>query len=262
MGGLDNLLELLHETGHAVHIAAIRTRPAFTDWPDSDIFTEGIADLASLELYEPRWQQRYIGASVPLADSIVAKYAGIAMDVAWALFEIRMHRAPDRDPNQVWTEICSEYFRIRPHPDLAWWAVRGQLIDAPGYMMNYAAGAILVADLRARARELYGDSVDAGATWYARVSESLFRFGLERNSRDVIEAFLGRMVSPQALLDDMKRAMPAASAARSWGPLSADGSRAGSPRATASRSRSSARERSASGRRTRRARIRREARSS
>ena len=44
-GGLDNLNELLHETGHAVHIAAIHTRPAFADWPDSDPLT--VENLAS-----------------------------------------------------------------------------------------------------------------------------------------------------------------------------------------------------------------------
>jgi len=207
MGGLDNLLELLHETGHAVHIAAIRTRPAYTDWPDSDIFTEGIADIATLEMYEPAWQQRYLGASVSLQDAITAKYAAIVMDIAWALFEVRMHRAPERDPNEVWSEICEKYFRIRRHPELAWWAVRGQLIDSPGYMMNYAAGAILNADLRARARALYGPYTEGDPQWYGRISESLYRFGLERTSKQVIEDFLGRPVSEQALLDDMSRAV-------------------------------------------------------
>ncbi len=207
MGGLGNLLELLHETGHAVHIAAIRTRPAFADWPDSDIFTEGVADIVALEMYEPEWQRRYIGTSVAIEDAIAAKYAAIAMDIAWALFEVRIHRAPERDPNEVWGEICQQYFRIEPHPDLAWWAVRGQLIDAPGYMMNYAAGAILVADLRARARELYGSEIDGDPNWYGRISERLYRFGLEKGSKEVVEAFLGRPVSPQALLDDMARAV-------------------------------------------------------
>jgi hypothetical protein len=207
MGGLDNLLELLHETGHAIHIAAIRTRPAFMDWPDSDIFTEGIADIATLEMYEPVWQQRYLGASVPIGDAIAAKYAAIAMDIAWALFEVRMHRAPERDPNEVWGEICQKYFRIKPHPDLAWWAVRGQLINSPGYMMNYAAGAILNADLRARAQALYGPYSEGDPVWYGRISESLYRYGLEKTSKEVIEAFLGRPVSPQALLDDLSRAV-------------------------------------------------------
>jgi hypothetical protein len=209
VGGLDNLLELLHETGHAVHIAAIRTRPAFADWPDSDIFTEGVADIATHEMYEPAWQQRYLGASVSVEENIAAKYAGvypsIVMDIAWALFEVRMHRESQQNPNQVWTEITQKYLRIEPHPDLAWWAVRGQLVDSPGYMMNYAAGAILNADLRARARELYGSYTEGDPGWYQRISASLYRFGLERASKDVIEDFLGRPVSPQALLDDMGR---------------------------------------------------------
>ncbi|HZN96104.1 MAG TPA: hypothetical protein VFB61_00060, partial [Gemmatimonadales bacterium] len=87
-GGLDNLNELLHETGHAVHIAAIRTRPAFADWPDSDPFTEAVADFMALEVYEPSWQQRWLGNSVPLAVGLHARYAGIVLDVAWALFEL------------------------------------------------------------------------------------------------------------------------------------------------------------------------------
>jgi hypothetical protein len=206
IGGLDNLLELLHETGHAVHIAAIRTRPAFTDWPDSDIFTEALAELAALEIYSPEWQRHYLGRSVPAETAIAAKYAGIVMDIAWALFELRLHREPQRDPNELWTEITGTYLRIEAHPELAWWAVRGQLVDSPGYMMNYAAGAILAADLRARLRELHGSAAEEDPGWYARVAQALYRFGLEKPSRQVIEEFLGRPLSPQALLDDMARA--------------------------------------------------------
>jgi oligoendopeptidase F len=209
VGSVDNLNELLHESGHAVHIAAIRTRPAFMEWPDSDLFTEAIADIAALEMFEPEWQRRYLGTEVPLADSIRAKYSGIVMDTAWALFEIRMHRTPDADPNRVWTEITGRYFHIRPHPELSWWALRGQLINLPGYMLNYAIGAILVADLRARVKELHGPYAEGDRSWYAFMSERLYRFGLERPSRRVIEDFLGRPISPRALLDDMARARPA-----------------------------------------------------
>ncbi len=205
IGSVDNLNELLHESGHAVHIAAIRTRPAFMDWPDSDLFTEAIADVAALEMFEPEWQRNYLGAALPPADSIRAKYSGIVMDTAWALFEIRMHRTPEADPNAVWTGITRRYFRIRPHPELSWWAVRGQLIDLPGYMLNYAVGAILIADLRARAKELHGPYAEGDPAWYSFMSERLYRFGLERPSRRVIEDFLGRPISPRALLDDMAR---------------------------------------------------------
>jgi oligoendopeptidase F len=206
VGGVDSLSELLHESGHAVHLTAIRTRPAFMDWPDSDVLTEAIADVPALEMFEPEWQGKYLGAFVPIADAIRAKYAGVVMDTAWALFEIRMHRKPGADPNQVWTEITQRYFRIRPHPELSWWALRGQLISAPGYMVTYAMAAILAADLRARVKQLHGPYAEGDPTWYAWMSERLYRYGLERPSRQVVEDFLSRPISPRALIDDLARA--------------------------------------------------------
>jgi hypothetical protein len=204
-GGLDNLAELLHETGHAIHIAAIRTRPAFTDWPDSDPFTEAAADFIALDVAEPAWQQRWLGDSVPLADGLRARYGGIVLDVAWSLFELRMLRRPSADPNEVWTRLTSEYLRMRPHPELSWWAMRGQLVDAPGYMMNYAVGAMLIAALRARTVERHGAWITGDPSWYPWVSSTLFRYGLERPTRDVVEEFLGGPVMPAALLKDMGR---------------------------------------------------------
>ena len=204
-GGLDNLNELLHETGHAVHISAIRSRPAFSDWPDSDPFTEAVADFIALDVYEPAWQQHWLGDSVPLADGLRSRYGGIVLDVAWALFEMRMQREPGADPNQVWTTLTHDYLRIRPHPGLSWWAMRGQLVNAPGYMMNYAAGSILIAAIRARARTVHGPFVTGDSTWYSWVAPRLYRFGLERPTREVIEEFLGGPVSPEPLLDDMLR---------------------------------------------------------
>jgi hypothetical protein len=204
-GGLDNLNELLHESGHAIHIAAIRTRPAFADWPDSDPFTEAVADFVALEVYEPTWQQHWLGDSVSVADGLRSRYGGIVLDVAWSLFELQMQRDTAADPNQVWTGLTRDYLRIRPHPELSWWAMRGQLIDAPGYMMNYAAGAILIAAIRARTRELHGSLVRGDSTWYPWMAPRLYRFGLERPTREIIEEFLGGPVSPTAILQDMRR---------------------------------------------------------
>jgi hypothetical protein len=204
-GGLDNLNELLHETGHAIHLAAIRTRPAFRDWPDSDPFTEAVADVVALDVYEPVWQQRWLGDSVPLADGLRGRYGGIVLDMTWALFERRMLRQPSADPNQVWTELTQDYLRIRPHPELSWWAMRGQLVDAPGYMMNYAVGALLIAAIRDRIREQHGPFAGGDSTWYGWVAPRLYRFGLERRTRDVVEEFLGGPVSPAAILRDLAR---------------------------------------------------------
>jgi hypothetical protein len=204
-GGLDNLNELLHETGHAIHIAAVRTRPAFADWPDSDPFTEGLADAIALDVYEPAWQQRWLGDTASTADALRGRYAGIVLDVAWALFEIRTQRDPSADPSEVWSSLAHEYLRIRPHPELPWWAMRGQLIDLPGYMLNYAAGSIIVAAIREQIRSQHGPFVTGDPAWYGWVAPRLFRYGLERPSREVIEEFLGGPLRPDAILRDMAR---------------------------------------------------------
>ena len=205
IGGFDNLNELLHETGHAVHVAAIRQRPAFNDWPDSDVFTEGVADLATLEMFEPGWQATFLGESVGLEEPIRAKYAGIVFDFAWALFEIQVHRPGAPPANQVWTEITRRYLKIRPHPEYSWWAARGQLINSPGYLSTYALGAFAVADLRRTAAARFGSPTAGNARWYRGVSDALFRFGLARPARQVMEDFLGRAPSPVALLADLER---------------------------------------------------------
>jgi hypothetical protein len=209
-GGLDNLNELLHETGHAIHLAAIRTRPAFTDWPDADPFTEAVAEFIALEVYEPAWQQRWVGDSVPLADGLRGRYGGILLDMTWALFELRMLRDPSADPNHVWAGLTQDYLHIRAHPELAWWAMRGQLVDEPGYMMNYAAGAIVIAAIRERARSRHGEFTRGDPGWYAWVAPRLYRYGLERPTREVVEEFLGGPVSPAAILADLRRMRQAA----------------------------------------------------
>jgi len=205
IGGLDNLAELLHEVGHAVHIAALRTRGAYLDWPDSDTFTEAIADLAALELYEPEWQQHYLGMVAPLPASIRSKYAGIVLDVAWALFEIRVHRTTDMSPNQIWTEITREYLRIRPHPEWSWWAMRGQLVGNPGYMLNYALGAIVIADIRNQVTARLGRFSTGNRDWYGWIGPLLYRFGRELPAKDVVDQFLGRRVTVEPLLRDLRR---------------------------------------------------------
>lgn len=208
VGGFDNLSQQLHEMGHAIHIAGIRTRPAFADWPDADLFTEAIADLADNEATEGRWQRHYLGDSASTADNQHAKYFGLAMNACWALFEDRMQRDTTLDPNLVWAELTSRYLKVVPHPELSWWGMRGQLIDAPSYLMNYALGAFITADLRARIRALHGDFTLGDSTWYGFVRDRIYRFGLEHSSLRVMEDFLGRPLSPDPLLADVGRGSP------------------------------------------------------
>jgi hypothetical protein len=201
-GGLGNLYELMHEMGHAAHIAAIRGRPAFADWPDSDVLTEALADVLGVTAYEPAWQRRYLGAAGEPDDLLRSRLSATMLDVAWALLEMRAHRDPAADPSAIWAELTSRYLGIVPHPELAWWAMRGQLIDAPGYMTNYALGAILTEALRDRVKELRGNDAFASPTpeLYVWLSDRLYCFGLARPSRDVVADFLGGRVSPEPLV--------------------------------------------------------------
>jgi hypothetical protein len=209
-GGLFVLNELVHENGHVVNITAIRNRPAFVDWP-SDLFAEAFADVPAWSTYEPTWQRRYLGHEAPEQFSLRALYSVVMLDVAWSLFELRMFRAPTNDPNALWTDITSRYLHIVPHPELSWWAVRVQLADLPGYMVNYGFGAILTAEMRKHIAETLGAFDTGDPRWYAWLSEHLLRYGSERDTRILMQDFLGRPVSPQALLEQLHRLKPLSS---------------------------------------------------
>jgi hypothetical protein len=204
-GGLGELSELIHESGHAVHVAAIDTRPAYRDWPDSDAFTEALAELIGLDTAEPAWQRHWLGAAVPEGESIRSRYADVMLDICWALLEIRVHR-PDAPPaSLIWADLTSTDLGIEPHPEWPWWAMRGQLFQEPGYMVNYALAAIIAADLRAAIRAERGDWSTGDPGWYAWVSERLFRFGASKSSGDVLREVLGRGPSADALIRELSR---------------------------------------------------------
>ncbi len=206
-GGLSNMNELVHEEGHAVHFVAVRARPAFT-YPDSLLFIEAFADVPSWSVYEAAWQQKYLGASASEFNSLRNLYGGVMLDVAWALFEIRMLRNPAADPNALWTDITSRYLHIVPHPEYSWWAVRVQLVDSPGYMVNYGLGAVITAEIRVRIQQSLGPFATGDPRWYPWISQHLLRAGGEFETAELLRQFLGRAVSPQALIDDMRRLAP------------------------------------------------------
>ena len=206
-GGLFVLNELVHENGHVVNLTAIRNRPAFVDWP-GDLFVEAFADVPSWSAYEPAWQRRYLGRETSEQTSLRALYSVVVLDVAWSLFELRMLRNPGTDPNALWSEITNHYLHIVPHPELSWWVLREQLVDMPGYMVNYGLGAVLTAEMRQHIREVLGPFDTGDPRWYGWLQEHLLRYGSERDTPTLMQDFLGRPVSPQALLSQIHRLAP------------------------------------------------------
>ncbi len=204
-GSLSALNELVHENGHAAHISAIRYGSPTVDWPADDVFTESFADVASWSTYEPSWQRRYLGVAAGERASLRALFNDVILDVAWALFEQRMLAAPKSDPNRVWTDITSQYLGVVPHPEISWWAIRGQLVNQPGYMFTYGYGAMMTAELRERTRQLIGDCDTGNPRWYPLLSKTLLRFGKTRDAAKLVRKFLRHRVSPDALLRQFAR---------------------------------------------------------
>jgi hypothetical protein len=203
-GGLGPLNEFVHENGHIAHMMALRTRPAFMDLGDP-VFYEAFADVPSWSTYEPAWQKKYLGKQASESASLRGLYSGVMLDVAWALFDARMLREPTRDPNVVWTQITSKYLNVAPHPELSWWAVRVQLVDKPGYMVNYGLGAVITAHIRERIEGELG-AFDAGEPrWFEWLSRNLLGSGYEKETALLLTEFLGGPVSVEPLLTQLHR---------------------------------------------------------
>ena len=188
-GGLTELEELVHETGHAVHIAGIRTRPAFADWPDADAYTEALADVVALDLWRARLAAalaagRRGGARGPRRSAAATRTwrstppgrcsrSGMQRDPA-RLPERRL----DRDHRRTWLGIA-------PHPEWSWWA-----IARPAGAGPWRACPTTRSGRSSRRRSAtpstrhgaMGRSGDPG--WYPWIREHLLRFGASIPSRE------------------------------------------------------------------------------
>ena len=81
--------------------------------------------------------------------------------------------------------------------------MRGQLVDSPGYLLNYALGAFLVTELRARITARRGPQAWRDPRLYAWLAESLYHDGMAVPSRTLLERFLGHHPSPGPLLAEL-----------------------------------------------------------
>jgi Zn-dependent M32 family carboxypeptidase len=79
---------------------------------------------------------------------------------------------------------------------------------ANGYMVNYGLGSVLTADIRQRMRDALGPFETGNMQWYSWTSERLLRFGEDLDTSVPLKQFLGRAVSPQSLINQIRRIAP------------------------------------------------------
>jgi hypothetical protein len=72
-------------------------------------------------------------------------------------------------------------------------------------MVNYGFGAILTAEMRKHISEALGAFDTGDSRWYGWLSDHLLHYGSERDTRTLMQDFLGRLVSPEALLEQIHR---------------------------------------------------------
>jgi len=65
---------------------------------------------------------------------------------------------------------------------------------------------MLTAEMRARASDVIGPFDAGNASWYPWLSERLLRYGSERDTKSLMQSLLGRAPSPDALIDQVRRA--------------------------------------------------------
>ena len=182
--GLGELSELIHETGHAIHVAGIRTRPAFADWPDSDALTEAIADLVAFDVAEPAWQRRWLpGASRGPGDPVAsaASTPRSSSTPPGPCSSCGCWPTPSGDANEVWTELTVHLAGHRPasrvvlvgdaRPAGPGAGLHGRTTPpAPSWRPRSGP----------RSATARGDWIDGDPGWYPWVRDRIYRFGRER----------------------------------------------------------------------------------
>ena len=83
--------------------------------------------------------------------------------------------------------------------------MRVQLVDVPGYMVNYGLGCVITADLRLRIAQELGPFETGEPRWFAWLGQHLLASGEEHSTAQLLREFLGRPVSPDALLGQLRR---------------------------------------------------------
>jgi Zn-dependent M32 family carboxypeptidase len=72
-------------------------------------------------------------------------------------------------------------------------------------MVNYGLGSVLTAEMRKATEKAIGPFDAGNPKWYEWSSENLLRYGSEKSAKTLMQELLGRPLSPDALLEEIRR---------------------------------------------------------
>ena len=116
-----------------------------------------------------------------------------------------MLREPTRDPNAGVDRDHEQVSEREAAPRAVVVAGARAARRSPGYMVNYGLGAVVTADMRQRIAEQLGPFETGNERWFRWLSQHLLSSGQTHETAELLRGFLGRPVSPQALLTEIGR---------------------------------------------------------
>ncbi|ADO70007.1 conserved uncharacterized protein [Stigmatella aurantiaca DW4/3-1] len=167
-GGMDALGDLLHECGHAQHLAHIaETLPVELRRLGDASVTEGFAALTERLLLSSEWLKRYLQLPTPVAKDAVRLAAFQALAVlrrhcAKLPYEMSLFtRGPSEERAEEYAAGQRRALFVEPHPGYFLFDVDPQLYSAR-YLRAWALEARLTARLRERFNEDFWRNPAAG----------------------------------------------------------------------------------------------------
>ncbi len=203
--GLYSTRVLLHEIGHAVHLAHItQDQPLFTN-NFSASWAEGMAQITAALCDERSWLETCASMPAGLTDRyVVAKQEQDIIYLRTTLmrlyFEYEAYANPNRNLNELYWDLFEKYLMLPRHYDIKPWAAIIHYTTHPVYLHNYLMADIIAAQTVDYLKKNYDTIVDNPMVGSFLV-QNYFRFGSRYDWRELLERGTGEKLNPQYLID-------------------------------------------------------------
>lgn len=203
--GFCSYCVLFHEVGHALHESLI-DQPyfIFRDSP-SGCFSEAMATINEMILYQPEWLREYAAIPDSMIRSVIAglkeeDIITLRRRLADVYFERELYRADGENANEIYWDMMSRFTSCGKHPDSDAWASNSQFVDHPANVQNYILADLIVAQTLGYLRKMNGTIIDNNATAEFMI-DNYFRPGASKTWSDLIREATGETLNARYFIE-------------------------------------------------------------